>query len=122
MKEIKRLTNAEMENVVGGFNKRKVGTGLMIAGNFPVMVGAAASTALHIGGVVCSAKAKKALANGDVEGARKLVSTSEALNIGALSAGAAGTVVTAGLEISGKLMGGTNTLFNTLWDKVEIDG
>lgn len=108
MKEIKRLTSAEMENVVGGVDKQKVGTILMTAGTFPVAVGTLVSTGLHIGSVVCSANAKKALANGDSEAARKLVGKSEALDISALSVGAAGVALTAGTQVAGKLMGGHN--------------
>jgi len=108
MKEIKRLTNAEMENVAGGVTKQQVGNVIMTAGTLPVAVGLLASTGLHIGGVVCSAKAKKALANGDSEAARKFVGTSEALNISALSVAGAGVVLTAGTQVAGKLMGGRN--------------
>ncbi len=92
MKEIKRLTNAEMENIAGGAAKDKVCFGLTAASG-AVAVGSLVSAAgCKVGNLVWRVKANNVLKRGDEKTFCKFNGRANACSIAAASC-VAGTVV-----------------------------
>ena len=114
MKEIKRLTNSEMENVVGGgvkdtvFDVATITSGAVCVGSLVSSVGC------KVGNLVWKAKASNALKRGDKETFGKFTRRANACSVAAASCVAGSVVGAAGFVV------GLYTAGNGMWQSTTL--